>query len=71
MNEPPMFELLKLLEESEQELELIKQDLENWRYVADLFASIYDHRTSTTQITKNLAEAYGIYSKLRELDERK
>jgi hypothetical protein len=71
MSDPAFFELLKLLEESEAELELIKGDLENWKYVADLFASIYDHRTSSTQINTNLSEAYGIYIKLKELDERK
>jgi hypothetical protein len=71
MSDPAFFELLKLLEESEAELELIKGDLENWKYVADLFASFYDHRTSSTQINTNLSEAYGIYIKLKELDERK
>jgi len=68
MNEQPTLELLKLLEESEEELSLIKEELDKWKEVAEMFASAFDHRIKTSQSSKHLQDAYGLYLELRSLN---
>lgn len=63
MNEQATLELLKLLEESEEELALIKEELEKWKGVAEMFASAFDSRVKT-----NLQDAYGLYMELKSLN---
>lgn len=68
MNEQATLELLKLLEESEEELTLIKEELGKWKGVAEMFASAFDSRVKTNQSSKHLQDAYGLYMELKSLN---
>ena len=68
MNEQATLELLKLLEETEEELALIKEELEKWKGVAEMFASTFDSRVKTNQSSKHLQDAYGLYMELKSLN---